>query len=210
MSIFESHLYQMGYQNVAGVDEAGRGPLAGPVVAAACLLPKGLELIGIDDSKKLTQEKREEIYHFLINHPDVVCSVSVVDAKTIDKINILQATLLGMEEAVQNLAQKPDYLLIDGNQMPNINIAKETVVSGDQFCICIAAASILAKCHRDILMCDFHNKWPVYGFDRHKGYGTKEHLQALNTYGPCLIHRRSFKPVQSAMAKKQGHPLPLI
>lgn len=199
MSIFESHLHQVGYQNVAGVDEAGRGPLAGPVVIAACLLPKGFELIGIDDSKKLTPKKREELYSLLINHPDVVYSISTIDAKTIDQINILQATLLGMKKAVQSMQKKPDYLLIDGNQAPEIDIAKETVVAGDRFCVCIAAASILAKCYRDALMGELHDKWPVYGFDRNKGYGTKDHLQALKKHGPCPVHRRSFEPVQSAI-----------
>jgi len=196
MSIFEYHLHERGYRKIAGVDEAGRGPLAGPVVTACCVLPYGFELIGIDDSKKVDADLRKQIYQTLINDPKVEYSIAVIDVETIDRLNILHATLYGMKKAVLGMKNKPDYLLIDGNQVPDVDIAKEAVVSGDAYSLSIAAASIIAKCTRDAIMENYHQKFPNYKFDRHKGYGTPDHLDALEKYGPCSIHRKSFEPIK--------------
>jgi len=196
-TFFEESAYNAGRRLIAGVDEAGRGPLAGPVVAAACILPRGLQIEGIDDSKKLTPEKREELYHVLTTHPDVQHGIGILESIVIDKINILQATLRAMALAVGALEVEPDYLLIDGNHLPPTHIAAKAVIKGDSRSLSIGAASIIAKHHRDILMKQFHEKYPHYGFDRHKGYGTKGHVEALRAYGPCPIHRTSFVPVRS-------------
>ncbi|KAK9816508.1 hypothetical protein WJX72_001255 [[Myrmecia] bisecta] len=197
----EEALWAQGYARVAGVDEAGRGPLSGPVVAGACILPASLEGIdGIDDSKKLSEAQRERIYEALMSHPNVVCATAVVDASMVDSINILQATLLAMERAVAALpGSPPDYLLVDGNQLPRGFAARpaETVIKGDSKSAAIAAASILAKVTRDRLMQEYDKQWPVYGFARHKGYGTVAHLAAIREHGPCPIHRRSFAPLKS-------------
>ncbi len=196
-TFFEEGAYNAGHRLIAGVDEAGRGPLAGPVVAAACILPRGLQIKGIDDSKKLTSEKREELYHALTTHPDIYYGIGVLKSVVIDKINILQAALGAMALAVDALSVEPDYLLIDGNHLPPTHIAAKAVIKGDGRSLSIGAASIIAKHHRDILMKQFHEKYPHYGFDRHKGYGTKGHVEALRAYGPCPIHRTSFEPVRS-------------
>ena len=196
-TFFEESAYNAGRRIIAGVDEAGRGPLAGPVVAAACILPRGLQIDGIDDSKKLTPEKREELYHVLTTHPDIHYGIGILESVVIDKINILQATLKAMALAVGELKVEPDYLLIDGNHLPPTHIAAKAVIKGDSRSLSIGAASIIAKHHRDILMKQFHEKYPHYGFDRHKGYGTKGHVEALRAYGPCPIHRTSFDPVRS-------------
>ena len=196
-NFFEESAYNAGRRLIAGVDEAGRGPLAGPVVAAACILPRGLQIEGIDDSKKLTPEKREELYHVLTNHPDIHYGIGILESTVIDKINILQAALRAMALAVGELEVEPDYLLIDGNHLPPTHIAAKAVIKGDSRSLSIGAASIIAKHYRDILMKQFHEKYPHYGFDRHKGYGTKGHVEALRAYGPCPIHRTSFEPVRS-------------
>lgn len=190
-----------GYKIVAGIDEAGRGPLAGPVVAAACILPRDLIIEGIDDSKKLTEEKRESLFSFLINHPHVIYGVGIIDNKIIDEINILKASHRAMMEAVRALRTAPDYLLVDGNQMPASDIPLQGIVQGDSKSQSIAAASIIAKVTRDRIMKDFHEKWPHYGFDTHKGYATEKHLKAIEVYGPCPIHRLSYSPFQPDLFK---------
>ena len=180
---------------IAGVDEAGRGPLAGPVVAAAVVFPAGFADSRINDSKRLDARRREELVP-VITGAATSWAVAESSETEIDAINILQATLRAMERALAALGVAPDYVLVDGSTMPRILVAGEAVVGGDRRVACIAAASILAKVHRDRLMAEHHGRWPVYGFDRHKGYGTAAHLAALAKHGPCPIHRRSFRPVR--------------
>lgn len=204
-TFYEESAYSSGRRLIAGVDEAGRGPLAGPVVAAACVLPRGLHLKGIDDSKKLLPGRREELYHILTTHPDIHFGIGIIDSEKIDEINILRAALQAMAEAISSLEVEPDYLLIDGNHLPPTRIAAKAVIKGDGRSLSIGAASILAKHHRDLLMLEYHKTYPDYGFDTHKGYGTKKHLEALSRYGPCPIHRVSFEPVRSlTSAEKSG------
>lgn len=202
-TFFEESAYHAGRRFIAGVDEAGRGPLAGPVVAAACILPRGLQIEGINDSKKLPSEKREELYHTLTEHPDIHFGIGVIESQKIDTINILRAALQAMADAVEALEVEPDYLLIDGNHLPPTRIAAKAVIKGDGRSLSIGAASIIAKHHRDLLMMEYHKAYPHYGFDRHKGYGTKGHLEALNTHGPCPIHRTSFEPIRSLTSKEK-------
>jgi ribonuclease HII len=183
---------------VAGVDEAGRGPLAGPVVVAAVILDPASPLDGLNDSKRLTERRREELFP-LICQRALAYSVVEVQAGEIDRINILQATLLGMRRAVERLSVVPGLALVDGNRLPALPCAARAIVGGDGLAPAISAASILAKVTRDRLMCEWHGRYPLYGFDRHKGYGTPEHLRSLACYGPCEIHRRSFAPVREAL-----------
>jgi ribonuclease HII len=190
----ERELAARGVRRAAGVDEAGRGPLAGPVVAAAVILPDGFTHPQINDSKLLAADRREELFT-VITAAAVAWSVAESAAAEIDRINILQATLRAMERAVASLAVAPEYLLVDGLQWPAVLLPGEAVAGGDRRVGCIAAASILAKVHRDRLMRRHHARWPVYGFDAHKGYGTPQHLAALAKHGPCPIHRRSFHGV---------------
>lgn len=178
----------------AGVDEAGRGPLAGPVVAAAVILPESFAIDGLDDSKKLTHLQRVRILELIVASA-VDIAVGVVDHEAIDSINILRASLRAMEIAVNNLGRRPDFLLIDGNQRTSLLIPQETVVKGDSRCCSIAAASIVAKVRRDEIMNEYHEIYPEYNFRSHKGYPTKEHLEAIRKHGPCPIHRRSFRGV---------------
>lgn len=178
----------------AGVDEAGRGPLAGPVVAAAVILPESFTIVGLDDSKKLTHLQRVKILDLIITYA-VDLAVGIVDHEAIDSINILRASLRAMEIAVNNLGRKPDFLLIDGNQRTSLLIPQETVIKGDSRCCSIAAASIVAKVRRDEIMDEYHELYPEYNFRSHKGYPTKEHLEAIRKHGPCPIHRRSFRGV---------------
>jgi len=178
----------------AGVDEAGRGPLAGPVVAAAVILPKECEINGLNDSKKLSSQKREFLFDQIIRL-SVSIGVGIVEPGEIDRINILRGALLAMEGAVMKLNPKPDFLLIDGNIKTSLLIPQETVIGGDSTCNSIAAASIIAKVTRDLIMYDYHNIHPEYNFKKHKGYPTKEHFEALKKFGPCPIHRRTFKGV---------------
>lgn len=187
----EDKLYSEGYNLVCGVDEAGRGPLCGPVVAAAVILPKDEYIEGVNDSKKLTEKKREKLYDDIMKKA-VAASIGISDVDVIEKVNILNATKLAMKQAIEKLSIKPDYVLIDGNQMIDINIKAETVVSGDAKSLSIAAASIIAKVTRDRMLIEFDKKYPEYGFAKHKGYGTKSHIEAIQKYGLTDIHRPSF------------------
>lgn len=193
---------QSGVSRIAGVDEAGRGPLAGPVVAAAVLFPAHLlltppaELLELNDSKKLTAKKRDLLFDLLTQHPELLFSVAVVEAADIDRINILRATHLAMAQALSGLPELPDLALIDGLPVPNLPCPSQNEVKGDARCLTIAAASILAKVTRDRIMQALDREYPQYGFARHKGYGTRLHLEALAQYGPCPAHRQSFAPVR--------------
>jgi ribonuclease HII len=191
----ESALHTRGLKWVAGVDEAGRGPLAGPVSAAAVILPRGYVLDGLDDSKKLTAAKRERLYDALIESERVLWSVALVEAAEIDSLNILRATHLAMRTALLGLSQAPDHCLIDGLPIRDCPFPHDGIVKGDGISLSIAAASVIAKVTRDRVMKGLDVEFPEYGFARHQGYGTKEHLEALRVHGPCLHHRRSFQPV---------------
>lgn len=180
---------------VAGVDEVGRGPLAGPVVSAAVILKKGARINRLDDSKKLSPKLRAAIYEEIISS-SLDYKVSIIDNLTIDRLNILQATRLSMKNAVELLETVPDIVLIDGNTPIDIGYRQQTIISGDAKSACIAAASVLAKVTRDLIMDGFDKQYPQYGFSSHKGYGTAEHISALSVYGPCEIHRKSFRPVR--------------
>ena len=187
----EKEAISEGYKCVCGIDEAGRGPLCGPVCAAAVILPLDCEIPGINDSKKLSEKKREALYD-IITEKALSYSVFMVGPDVIDEINILQATFLAMRTAVENLDVKPDIALIDGNGKPGLDIAEKTVVKGDAKSVSIAAASILAKVTRDRYMLEADEKYPEYQFAKHKGYGTKLHTDLIKEYGPCEIHRLSF------------------
>lgn len=191
---FETTAREKGYNLIAGVDEAGRGPLAGPVVAAAVLLVPGWQLKGLDDSKKLSPKTREKFF-LIIKNQALGYGIRVVDVKTIDEINILQAALLAMKYAVEALPEKPNLLLIDGNKRIDSEIEQWTIVKGDSLSQSIAAASVLAKVTRDKLMKQYHEQFPQYAFDKHKGYGTRLHRDLIREHGPCTIHRRTFKGV---------------
>lgn len=188
----EKDIQSKGYELVAGVDEAGRGPLAGPVCAAAVILPENCEIEGLNDSKKLSEKKREALYDVIIEKA-LSYDIQLVDNKVIDEINILNATMLAMTNAVNSLSVKPNYVIIDGNKVPKqLEIPADYVVKGDAKSMSIAAASILAKVTRDRLMLELDKKYPEYEFARHKGYGTKLHQEKLLEYGPCEIHRKTF------------------
>ncbi|MBQ2903282.1 MAG: ribonuclease HII [Clostridia bacterium] len=188
---FEINAKNKGYQSVCGVDEAGRGPLAGPVFAAAVILPENCIIEGLNDSKKLTEKKREALFD-VIKEKAISFSIASVDEKTIDEINILQATYLAMGKAVEGLDVPADYALIDGNRMPPLSVDGETVVKGDAKSPSIAAASILAKVSRDRFMLELDEKYPQYKFSQHKGYGTKLHYEMLTEHGVSDCHRMSF------------------
>lgn len=194
MWTFERRAQKAGYNCVAGVDEAGRGPLAGPVVSAAVVLGENFPAMGIMDSKKLSPKKREHLHGIIMEKALGVC-VGFASHHEIDMLNILRASLLSMLRAVNGLSVKPDYLLIDGRFSIDSPIAQRTIVRGDSLSISIAAASIIAKVTRDRIMADMHRLYPGYGFDRHKGYPTKLHREALATLGPSPVHRYSFKGV---------------
>ena len=189
---FEKAAVNSGFSCICGVDEAGRGPLAGPVCAAAVILPEGAVIEGLDDSKKLTEKKREKLYD-IIKETAVAYSVAYGTLEEIESVNILEATYLAMNRAIEGLTVKPDFALIDGNRVPRgIKIPCETVVKGDSKSMSVAAASVLAKVTRDRLMLEYDKKYPEYNFKKHKGYGTKEHTELIKQYGPCEIHRPSF------------------
>ena len=187
----ENNFYERGYQCICGVDEAGRGPLAGPVCAAAVILPRNIEIPGLNDSKKLSDKRRRELFP-IIKQEAVAYAIAFADHKEIDDINILQATYLAMQRALDDLRVKPDLALIDGNRAKDFGIPVQTVVHGDSLSASIAAASILAKVTRDDYMLQMAQEYPQYGFEIHKGYGTKAHYVALDAYGASGIHRMSF------------------
>jgi ribonuclease HII len=191
MNSFERRAYQRGYKVVAGVDEAGRGPLAGPVVAAAVILPPDYENTDVRDSKQLSAKKRETLYQ-VIRRDALSVGLGVVEVPVIDAVNILQATLIAMSEAVSDLIIPPDYLLIDGTKSIVLAIPQETIVRGDSRSISVASASIIAKVSRDKIMEIYHRQYPQYNFLKNKGYGTAEHREAIRNHGRCKIHRRSF------------------
>lgn len=191
MKEIESRIYQSGYSLIAGVDEAGRGPLAGPVCAAAVIFPKGTVIEGINDSKKLSEKKREALFD-VIKKEAVAFAVEFASPEEIDKINIKQATARAMHSAIDALSVKPDYIIIDGNDNLPYDIPYEYVVKGDALSQTIAAASILAKVSRDRLMKELDKSYPQYDFKKHKGYGTKAHIEAIRRYGVSDIHRKSF------------------
>lgn len=199
----EQTLWRQGVARVAGVDEAGRGPLAGPVVAAAAILPShwaqsGLpaELAGLNDSKQLTETQRERYFEFLTASAEIEFAVVAVDAETIDQINILQATHRAMNDALTGLNPLPPHALVDGRPVKSLRVPQTAVVKGDARSYSIAAASVLAKVTRDRLMLEFHLQFPEYGFAEHKGYGTARHLAAIEKYGACPIHRKTFAPLK--------------
>jgi ribonuclease HII len=212
----EEQGYARGFKCVAGVDEVGRGPLAGPVVAAAVILPRGFFHPEIKDSKLLTPRQREKLAP-LIRENSLSWGLGAVDVADIDRLNILKASLLAMVRALEGLAALPDCVLIDGNQrlpkeflrespcFASRSLYQKTVVSGDQLCISIAAASIIAKVARDEMMIELDKRYPEYGFASHKGYPCDAHLQALRRYGPCPVHRRSFQPVREAANAHEGN-----
>lgn len=201
----EKEKFNQGYQLIGGVDEAGRGPLAGSVVAACVIIGPGFriegELAKVMDSKKLNPKKREELYK-IIKEKALAVEIGVVSEKIIDKINILQASLLAMKKAVEGCKEIPEYLFIDGKfKIPKIKIPQSTVIGGDGKVFCIAAASIIAKVARDWLICEAAEKYPEYDFAKHKGYGTALHLAKLKEFGPCPIHRKSFAPIKDHLKK---------
>lgn len=196
LNLFEKAAREQGYSILAGVDEAGRGPLAGPVVAAACILPQDVFVIGIDDSKKLSPQKRLALYEQIIADKRIQFGVGIVSNIEIDQINILQATIKAMLLAVAALPSIPDLLLVDGMKLPHDSIPSQKIIKGDSLSHSIATASVIAKETRDRLMHEEHHKWPMYGFERHKGYGTEEHMKAIAEHGPCPIHRLTFAPMR--------------
>lgn len=188
---YEREVREKGYVNICGVDEAGRGPLAGPVCAAAVILRKNQIIEGVNDSKKLSEKKREALFDVIKNEAEAY-SIAFASVEEIEELNILNATMLAMKRAVEGLPIRADYALIDGNKTPELEIPTQYVVKGDANSMSIAAASILAKVSRDRLCRDYAEKYPEYGFEKHKGYGTKAHTEAILKYGPCEIHRMSF------------------
>jgi ribonuclease HII len=201
----EKELFANGFRLVAGIDEVGRGPLAGPVVAACVVCTPDFVIDGqlqlLKDSKKLTAKRREELYEAIMESPLEV-GIGACDHKTVDRINILQASFLAMKKALGALRQKPEFILLDGRfPIPNISYRQEAIINGDNLVYVIAAASVVAKVTRDRIMQEAHQQYPVYGFNQHKGYGTRLHLERLHQYGPCPIHRQSFKPVQKLKQK---------
>lgn len=188
---FEKEALAKGYKSVCGVDEAGRGPLAGPVCAAAVILPEGVIIDGVNDSKKLSEKKRESLFD-VIREQALSYSIAYATVDEIEEINILNATMLAMRRAIDGLDIKADYAMIDGNKIPPLDIDAECIVKGDAKSMSIACASILAKVSRDRLLYKYAEEYPMYGFDKHKGYGTKVHREAILKYGPCPYHRKSF------------------
>lgn len=193
----ETALQAQGHERVAGVDEAGRGPWAGPVVAAAVIFVPGNIPAGLNDSKKLSEPRREELFEEIIAVSDF--GVGIVSVEQIEQLNILKATFRAMEHAVEALAIKPDYALVDGNKIPQLKCPGEAIVKGDGRCVSVAAASIVAKVTRDRIMRDMAQTFPGYGFERHKGYGTAQHQAALKSLGPCPHHRKTFAPIRALL-----------
>jgi ribonuclease HII len=194
---FETEARRCGYQLIAGLDEAGRGPLAGPVVAAIVILPRRFVLPGLNDSKQVTEPIRERLYRDIVQQA-VATGVGLATEREIELLNILQATRQAMCRAVEALTVSPDFLLLDAVSLPSLSVPQRPIIKGDGFSVTIAAASILAKVTRDRLMRDYHRRYPQYNFRSHKGYGTPEHLRLLARYGPCAAHRQTFRPVAEA------------
>jgi len=194
LRFFERSARDAGYTCVAGLDEAGRGPLAGPVVAAAVVLPDGLLIPGVKDSKQVSEKNRERLFD-IVRDQAICYGIGIADERTIDDVNIYQATIVAMERSLEALNPRPDYLLLDAITLPRVPIPQKHLIKGDCRSHSIAAASILAKVTRDRLMLKLHDQYPQYNFRKHKGYGTREHLEALHRYGPCDAHRRTFNPV---------------
>ena len=191
--IWEKNLWTKGYHYVAGVDEAGRGPLAGPVISAAVIFRKTVTPFELDDSKRLSPTRREHLYELIFDRA-LTIGIGCVDEKLIDEINILQSTFSAMRKAVASLQMPPDFIMVDGRwEIPDLNISQTSIVKGDQKCFSIAAASIIAKVTRDKLMTELDRQYPQYNFATHKGYETKKHIDKINKYGFCPIHRKSFK-----------------
>lgn len=193
MKVYEAELHEKGYVNIAGVDEVGRGPLAGPVVAAAVILPEDFDILGIDDSKKLSEKKREELFD-IIKENAIAYGIGMADHTVIDEINILQATKVAMKEAIENLKQNVpvDYILFDAMKIDDVDIPQESIIKGDAKILAIAAASIIAKVTRDRMMVEYSKEYPGYAFEKNKGYGTKAHYQGIEQNGICPIHRKTF------------------
>lgn len=198
----ERELRQAGFRHIAGLDEVGRGSLAGPVVAAAVILPEHHRIPGLRDSKVLSRARREALYDRILDRAEAV-GVGCVEVEVIDRINILQATKLAMTEAVRRLAQQPDHLVIDALSLRDVDLPQRPIIDGDAICASIAAASIVAKVTRDRICTELDGRYPVYGFARNKGYGTQRHLDALLRVGPCEWHRRSFAPIKMLLAGEQ-------
>ena len=198
---FEKKLYEKGYTLIGGIDEVGRGPLVGPVVASCVILPKNFYHVDIKDSKKLTEKKREELYDVIMDKA-VSVGIGIVDSKRIDEINIYEATKEAMLVAINNMKIKPEYLLIDAMKL-DTDIPYEAIIKGDAKSESIAAASIVAKVTRDRMLIELDKEYPMYNFKKNKGYGTKEHIDAINKYGVIDNHRRSFKPVSDALLKEK-------
>jgi ribonuclease HII len=192
---FETACHSRGLRWIAGVDEAGRGPLAGPVAAAAVILPPHFTCIGLDDSKKISAIRREQLFETITRNPQIIWAIGTADHEEIDRLNILRATHLAMRRAVEALTQTPDHCLIDGLPVRNFPFSHDGIVKGDGLSLSIAAASIIAKVTRDRIMRVVDQEFPQFGFAKHQGYGTKGHLEALRIHGPCRHHRRSFQPV---------------
>lgn len=197
----ERTLFKKGYNHIAGTDEAGRGPLAGPVVAAAVIIPNDVTIANLNDSKKLTKNQREKLFEAIATS-GAICSVGVIDNETIDRINILKASLLAMQKAILSLEVKPDFILVDGSfTVPNVTIPQMAIIGGDAICDSISAASIIAKVTRDRIMDKYQEIYPEYSFVNHRGYPTKRHLDELKNYGPTDIHRKTFRPVEKLLNK---------
>jgi len=199
---FERSTREAGYTRIAGLDEAGRGPLAGPVVAAAVVLPDGLLIPGVNDSKQLSEPERERLYSLVLEQA-LAYGIGLANEREIDDVNIYQATILAMERALQGITPQPDYLLIDALTLPRVSIPQLPLIKGDCRSHSIAAASILAKVTRDRLMRELHEKYPEYNFHKHKGYGTKEHMSLILRYGPCEAHRKTFQPIARMLGAAQ-------
>ena len=197
MNNYEMAARKDGHTFIAGVDEVGRGPLAGPVVAAAVILPQDYKLLGLDDSKKISEARREELYVQIMNNA-IAVGIGIIDQKIIDKINIYESSKKAMVTAIEELASTPDYLLVDAMKLP-VEISQESIIKGDAKSVSIAAASIVAKVTRDRLMCKYDQEYPQYGFKKNMGYGTAEHLKALKEFGPTPYHRMSFSPVKECV-----------
>ena len=190
---FEAEARTRGYELIAGLDEAGRGPLAGPVVSAVVILPRRFGIAGLNDSKQVVPAERERLYRHIVKR--AVVAIGLATEREIDTVNILQATRLAMLRALQALPVTPDFLLLDAVSLPSVRLPQRPIIKGDAFSISIAAASIVAKVSRDRLMRDYHRRYPEYNFHSHKGYGTPEHLRLLAMHGPCEAHRQTFRPV---------------